>query len=114
MQIAERPFYAMGHWRMADRSRWWEKYDDDIPVVIGHFWRRFDDAAERISGVFGRDVFEGIPSHAWMGKKKNVYCVDYSVGQLHRNARSAPLMNFTASSPPCGFRSGRFIMTTER
>ena len=84
VQVAEKPFYAMGHWRMADRSRWWDRYDDDIPVVIGHFWRRFDDATDRISGVFGRDVFEGIPSHAWMGKKKNVYCVDYSVGQLHK------------------------------
>jgi hypothetical protein len=83
VQVAAKPFFAMGTWRMADRSRWWDAYDDDIPVVIGHFWRRFDSAVERISGVFGKDVFEGIPSHAWMGVKKNVYCVDYSVGQLH-------------------------------
>jgi hypothetical protein len=40
-----------------------------------------------MSGVFGKDVFEGIPSHAWMGKRKNVYCVDYSVGQLHAERR---------------------------
>jgi len=84
VQAARKPFYAMGTWRMADRRRWWEDYDDSIPVIIGHFWRRFDDAAERISGVFGRDVFEGIPSHAWMGRRKNVYCVDYSVGQRHK------------------------------
>ena len=84
VEVARTPFYAMGRWRMADRCRWWDDYDEQIPVVIGHFWRRFDDAAERISGVFGRDVFEGIPSHAWMGRHKNVYCVDYSVGQRHR------------------------------
>jgi hypothetical protein len=84
MNIAEKPYFAMGTWRMAERSRWWDDYEEDIPVIIGHFWRRFDSAAKRISGVHGRDVFEGIPSHAWMGKKKNVYCVDYSVGQLHK------------------------------
>jgi len=86
-QEAVRPYFAAGQWRMSDRTKWWENYNDETPVVIGHFWRRFDSAVERISGVFGRDVFEGIPSHAWMGKKKNVYCVDYSVGQLHVERR---------------------------
>ena len=84
VDVAEKPFFAVGHWRMADRARWWDRYDDEVPVIIGHFWRRFDNAAERISGVFGKDIFEGIPSHAWMGRHRNVYCVDYSVGQLHK------------------------------
>ncbi len=87
MNVSEKPYFAMGTWRMAERSRWWDDYEDDIPVIIGHFWRRFDSAAKRISGVHGRDVFEGIPSHAWMGKKQNVYCVDYSVGQLHKERK---------------------------
>lgn len=86
-QVAREPFFAAGQWRMADRQRWWETYDNEIPVVIGHFWRRFNTAADRISGVFGRDVFEGIASHEWMGMHKNVYCVDYSVGQLHAERR---------------------------
>lgn len=86
-QVARKPFFAAGQWRMADRQRWWETYDNEIPVIIGHFWRRFSTAAERISGVFGRDVFEGIASHEWMGMHKNVYCVDYSVGQLHAERR---------------------------
>lgn len=85
--VATRPTFAAGQWRMSDRTKWWDYYDDNIPVVIGHFWRRFNTAAERISGVFGKDVFEGIQSHAWMGKKNNVYCVDYSVGQLHEERR---------------------------
>jgi len=87
VQIADRPHFAMGQWRMTDRCRWWDDYDDDVPVIIGHFWRQFDSTARRISGIYGRDVFEGIPSHAWMGRKKNVYCVDYSVGQLHKERR---------------------------
>lgn len=81
--VATHPSFAAGQWRMSDRSKWWDDYEDDIPIVIGHFWRRFSTAAERMSGVFGKDVFEGIPSHAWMGRKKNVYCVDYSVGQRY-------------------------------
>jgi len=89
VHIAERPNFEMGMWRMAQRSRWWDSYEDDVPVVIGHFWRRFDSSAQRISGVSGRDVFAGVPSHAWMGRKKNVYCVDYSVGLLHRERRNA-------------------------
>ena len=41
-QVAEKPFFAAGQWRMADRTRWWDYYEDDVPVVIGHFWRRFN------------------------------------------------------------------------
>ena len=81
--IATKPFFAMRRWHMTERTKWWDSYDEDIPVIIGHFWRRFNNAAERVSGVFGKDVFDGIPPHAWLGKRKNVYCVDYSVGQLH-------------------------------
>lgn len=87
VEIADRPFYAMGQWQMFYRSQWWNTYSDETPVVIGHFWRRFDDAAARVSGVFGKDVLEGIPSHAWMGLNENVYCVDYSVGQRHIERR---------------------------
>jgi hypothetical protein len=85
--VASQPSFAAGQWRMSDRTKWWDYYDDDIPVVIGHFWRRFNTAAERMTGVFGKDVFEGIASHAWMGKKNNVYCVDYSVGQRYAERR---------------------------
>ena len=89
VEAASKPFFGMGQWRMINRARWWDTYDEDIPVIIGHFWRRFDVGAERVSGVFGRDVFEGVSSHAWMGKRKNVYCVDYSVGQRHAERRNA-------------------------
>ena len=95
VQQAEQPFFAVGRWRMADRRRWWDDYEDEVPVVIGHFWRRFQDASERVPGVFGRDIFEGIPSHAWMGARKNVYCVDYSVGQRHRERQSGTESGYT-------------------
>lgn len=86
-KITRTPFWAGGKWRMTERSRWWDDYEDPVPVVIGHFWRLFNQDARRITGMFGPDVFEGISSHDWMGKQLNVYCVDYSVGQRHLERR---------------------------
>jgi hypothetical protein len=77
---AGKPFWAGGKWRMADRVKWWEEYDHDVPVIIGHYWRRFGDARIYLSDRYGPDLFAGIGSHHWMGKRNNVYCVDFSVG----------------------------------
>jgi hypothetical protein len=35
-RLARRPFFASGKWRMCDRVRWWDEYDEGIPVVIGY------------------------------------------------------------------------------
>jgi hypothetical protein len=90
VKLASEPYFASGRWRLSERTKWWDRYSDDVPVIIGHFWRQFSAASERISGVFGKDVFEGIPTHAWLGQKGNVYCVDYSVGQLHAERQKNP------------------------
>lgn len=87
MQATDQPFFGGGKWRMAEREAWWESYTEDKPVIIGHFWRQYSSIVKRVSGLFGRDLFEGIESHAWMGAKHNVYCVDYSVGQRHVERR---------------------------
>jgi hypothetical protein len=79
-QETTQPFWAGGKWRMVDRVKWWEHYDDPQPVIIGHYWRRFDKARTVFSDKFGPDLFEGIEPHHWMGKRDNVYCVDFSVG----------------------------------
>jgi hypothetical protein len=81
---ASEPFWAGGRWRMVARQKWWESYDDDTPVIVGHYWRRFGDVPSEISDKGGPDLFEGIEPHHWMGKNKNVYCVDFSVGLRHR------------------------------
>ncbi len=73
------PFWAGGKWRMVDRVKWWENYTDEPPVIFGHYWRRFGEAANDLPG-FGPDLFEGIEAHHWMGPRNNVYCVDFSVG----------------------------------
>lgn len=73
---------------MVERVKWWERYAEDIPVVVGHYWRRFDGVPGAYADKYGPDLFEGIQSHHWMGARRNVYCVDFSVGgraeQRHR------------------------------
>lgn len=74
------PFWAGGKWRMVERVKWWNTYDEPMPVIIGHYWRRFSQARTVFSDKFGPDLFAGIEPHHWMGPRKNVYCVDFSVG----------------------------------
>jgi hypothetical protein len=74
------PFWAGGKWRMLERVKWWHRYDEPTPVIIGHYWRRFSRARTVFSDKYGPDLFAGIEPHHWMGKRKNVYCVDFSVG----------------------------------
>ncbi len=74
------PFWAGGRWRMVERVKWWDCYDDPVPVIIGHYWRRFSDAPSVYSDKYGPDLFAGIESYQCMGLRRNVYCVDFSVG----------------------------------
>ena len=77
------PFWAGGKWRMVERVRWWERYDDSVPVVIGHYWRRFGAAQAVYVDKYGPDLFAGVERHHCMGPGRNVYCVDFSVGGRH-------------------------------
>lgn len=77
---AEEPFWAGGKWRMVDRVKWWERYDDPVPVVIGHYWRRYGEARAVYLEKYGPDLFAGIEMHHGIGPRRNVYCVDFSVG----------------------------------
>lgn len=77
------PYFASHRWRVTERVRWWEGYDD-IPAIIGHYWRRPPGDAERIEGkpsLVGDD-------HTWLGPAARVLCVDFSVGA--RNGSGKP------------------------
>ena len=74
------PFYSSGKWRFVDRVQWWDSYEDNIPVVIGHYWRRVRKMDRAAIGKGNPDLFEHIDPLAWHGKLKNVFCVDFSVG----------------------------------
>ena len=69
------PFFAGNKWRFVERVAWWDDYSDDIPVVMGHYWRSFDHSASTQEGLFNQ-----VPPLAWHGQKGNVFCVDYSAG----------------------------------
>lgn len=71
-------FYAGGKWRFVERCTWWNDYQEDVPVVIGHFWRKMHN--EAVEKTTENNVFEGVAPLEWHGNKNNVFCVDYSVG----------------------------------
>ncbi|MCQ9617832.1 hypothetical protein L1889_15090 [Paenalcaligenes niemegkensis] len=66
-QQAPAPFFIGNKWRFTDRTRWWDTYKDDVPVVIGHYWRlfKFSPKASRFS-----QLFDDIDCHEWHGQKK--------------------------------------------
>jgi len=97
------PFWAGGKWRMVSRLKWWERYQDDVPVVIGHYWRRFSEAHFIMSDKYGPDLFAGIKPHHWMGPRRNVYCVDFSVGMrpyARRNGKPTAMGQLAALRVP--------------
>lgn len=79
-KLATQPYYVMERWRMAERDRWWERYDDSVPVVMGHYWRKYEPVAATIAPSMPPSFDPGLPATAWMGPRRNVYCVDFSVG----------------------------------
>lgn len=80
----DRPFWAGGKWRMVERVAWWDRYHDELPVIVGHYWRNLTDVRPAASDKHGKDLFEDIEPHAWFGARNNVYCVDFSIGMLGR------------------------------
>lgn len=81
----EIPFKAGGKWRMVERQKWWNGYGkDELPVIIGHYWRNFSTLPPKDNGKGGPNLFENVEPHHWMGGNKNVYCVDFSVGHRHK------------------------------
>ncbi|MFO1427423.1 MAG: metallophosphoesterase [Steroidobacteraceae bacterium] len=77
---AGRAAWAGGQWRMTDRARWWEGYRDATTVLVGHYWRR-DERAWPVEVTEDWDYpLAGYGPYEWMGPRRNVFCLDYSVG----------------------------------
>jgi len=86
-RVTDQPFFASGKWRMCDRVKWWNEYTDDVPVIVGHYWRLADHDGEpdEESVSSGKpNLFADHPPHAWVGARQNVFCVDFSIGGRHR------------------------------
>jgi hypothetical protein len=83
-----KPFFASGQWRFAQRVRWWDEYVEDVPVIVGHYWRQFTPMDRQQIGKGDPDVFANVASTDWLGPKRNVFCVDYSVGGRYAERES--------------------------
>lgn len=88
--LASAPFFAAGKWRMVDRVRWWDQYHAAVPVVIGHYWRWPAPGLREAFTRGEKDLFDGTGMDGWLGRQRNVYCVDFGVGARYKErARGA-------------------------
>ena len=74
------PFYAGGKWRFVERVGWWNEYNEEPAVIVGHYWRRLHSADAPPHGSQFENLFGGTTPLSWHGLRSNVCCVDYSVG----------------------------------
>lgn len=85
---ADAPFHAGGQWRFVQRVPWWDDYADEVPVVVGHYWRQYLPLARAAQGKGDADLFEGIAPMSWLGPRGRVFCIDYSVGGRYQERRA--------------------------
>jgi hypothetical protein len=79
---------------MCDRVRWWDEYDEGIPVVIGHYWRPLAPGVQSEHAAAKPALFDEEAPHEWLGRRRDVYCVDFSVGARYQE-RKARVGEFT-------------------
>jgi Calcineurin-like phosphoesterase len=79
-RVTSRPFFASGHWRFVERIRWWDEYTDEVPVIVGHYWRQFAHIDGDSLGKSEENLFTDLSPTAWHGQRGNVFCIDFSVG----------------------------------
>ena len=79
-RLGNLPFFAGGKWRFVERLAWWDSYDDSVPVVFGHYWRRPFVPDPNTTTREEASLFGHTAPFAWHGQNCNVFCVDYSVG----------------------------------
>ena len=85
-------FKAGGKWRFVERVAWWNEYDEKVPVVIGHYWRSFNNNAN--AEAEESDLFGSVDPLAWHGKHNNVFCIDFSVGKRWKERREGVTKNY--------------------
>lgn len=82
-RVCAQPFFASGKWRFVERFAWWNEYTEEVPVIVGHYWRKHEGEENNITSHKAEgeaSLFEGVEPFAWHGAQSNVFCVDYSVG----------------------------------
>jgi hypothetical protein len=71
------PFWSGYRWQMSDRIRWLNDYNEEIPVIFGHYWRsRYQDLKHNHKP----SLFAGIEANEFLGAQNNCFCLDFAVG----------------------------------
>ncbi|MBL4849760.1 MAG: metallophosphoesterase [Planctomycetes bacterium] len=78
--VGGKPFFVGGKWRMSKRDRWWDGYEGETVVVVGHYWRSQHTAGGLATNPDEPDPLAGIEPTAKLGPKGGVRVIDYSVG----------------------------------
>jgi hypothetical protein len=86
-RLATKPFWSSARWRMCDRVPWWQEYAEESAVVIGHYWRQLRPITESDHASSKPDLFAGTGPLDWLGPRRNVYCVDFSVGARYEERK---------------------------
>ena len=81
---AGRAFYASGKWRMVERVPWWHDYPDDVPVIVGHYWRWYSPEGQARYARGEEDLFDRAAPEQWLDARQKVFCTDFSVGARFR------------------------------
>jgi len=82
--------YLGGKWRFVRREAWWATYNHGAAVVVGHYWRsRLHKAGHEARG------WPAVSASHWIGEpRRNVFCVDYSVGRRYRERHEGRTSGF--------------------
>ena len=83
-RLASSPFFASGKWRMVNRVAWWQDYQDEVPVLFGHYWRWASPSGAALYSRGEQDLFAGLAANQWAGPRRNAFCVDFSAGVRYR------------------------------
>ena len=83
-RLNQQPFFASGKWRYVDRVPWWREYEDDVPVLFGHYWRWWDPSVHTALSKGEPQLFHDDPVGPFMADDHRAFCVDFSVGGRYK------------------------------
>ena len=86
-RLAAAPYFLAGQWRMVERVPWWDTYDDAVPVIVGHYWRAPDEGIRLKYARHSSALFGDSEPGDWLGRRRRVFCVDFSVGGRYGERR---------------------------
>jgi len=89
---ASAPFFSSHKWRFVERVGWWNEYVDEVPVLVGHYWRQLKHSDRTAVGKGDKNLFAGVGPVEWHGKRSNVFCLDYSVGGRWRERQDGKVV----------------------